>query len=161
MPQYSVNWGYTTIVICGLLRSSPPVMHTIAKNSYVDGHAFAAWGLFLRSVRHLWVLGCPLNANGWLVQAATLLEITTWLVDDIGHGFSYINFCDSLSAIGLLVDHFTLKIAELSCNPPLRGSPPPPSSTPICACGVDKSYLKWREIQLALHCGKGSLIDLE
>ena len=24
----------------------------------------------------------------WLVQAATLLEITTQLVDDIGHGFS-------------------------------------------------------------------------
>ena len=46
--------------------------------------------LFLRAVRHPRVLGCPLNATGWLVQATTLLEITTQLVDDIGHGFSYI-----------------------------------------------------------------------
>ena len=28
------------------------------------------------------------TTTGWLVQAATLLEITTQLVDDIGHGFS-------------------------------------------------------------------------
>ena len=33
---------------------------------------------------------CSLTATGWLVQAATLLEITTRLVDDIGHGFNYI-----------------------------------------------------------------------
>ena len=48
------------------------------------------WGLFLRPVRCLWVLGCPLSATGWLVQAATLLKITTWLIHDVGHGFSYI-----------------------------------------------------------------------
>ena len=30
----------------------------------------------------------PLSATGWLVQVATLLEITKQLVDDIGHGFS-------------------------------------------------------------------------
>ena len=29
-------------------------------------------------------------ATGWLVQATTLLEITTRLVDDIGHVFSYV-----------------------------------------------------------------------
>ena len=33
---------------------------------------------------------CSLTATGWLVQAATLLEITTRLADDIGHGFNYI-----------------------------------------------------------------------
>ena len=48
------------------------------------------WGLFLRPVRRPQVLGCPLNATGWLVQATTLLEITTRLVADIGHGFSYV-----------------------------------------------------------------------
>ena len=48
------------------------------------------WGLFLRPVRRPRVLGCPLNATGWLVQATTLLEITIWLVDDIGHWFSYV-----------------------------------------------------------------------
>ena len=36
------------------------------------------------------VLRCPLNATGWLVQATTLLEIATRLVDDVGHGFSYV-----------------------------------------------------------------------
>ena len=55
-------------------------------------------------------------ATGWLVQAATLLEITTRLADNIGHGF-----CDCLSAMGL-VGHFTLEITELSCNPSLHGS---------------------------------------
>ena len=48
------------------------------------------WGLFLRSVRHPRVLGCPLNATGWLVQATTLLEITIRLVDDTSHWFSYV-----------------------------------------------------------------------
>ena len=61
-------------------------------------------------------------------------------------------FCDSLSAVGFLVGHFTLKNAELS-NPPLRGSPPSPTFHPyISACGVDKNYLKWQEIQLFMHC---------
>ena len=48
--------------------------------------------LFLRPVRHPRVLECPLNATGWLayVQVTTLLEITTQLVNDTGHGFSYI-----------------------------------------------------------------------
>ena len=60
--------------------------NTTAKGSLVC----FLWGLFLRPVRRPRVLGWPLNATGWLVQAATLLEITNWLVDDIGHGFSYI-----------------------------------------------------------------------
>ena len=46
------------------------------------------WGLFLRPVRHPRVLGCPLNATGWLEQATILLEITIRLVDDIDHWFS-------------------------------------------------------------------------
>ena len=40
-------------------------------------------------------------------------------------------FCDSLSAMGSLVGHFTLKNAELRCNLPLHGSPPPPSFPPM------------------------------
>ena len=67
---------------------------------------------------------------------------------------------DSLSAIG---PHFILKIAKLNCNPPLRDSAPPPHPPPlyISACGVDKNYLKWWELQIAMHCGEGSLIDIE
>ena len=52
------------------------------------------WGLFLRPSRCPWVLKCP---SSWLVQAATLLEITTQLVNDIGHALAM--FCDSLSAM--------------------------------------------------------------
>ena len=71
-------------------------------------------------------------------------------------------FCNSLSAMGLLVGHFTLKNAELHCNPPLCDSPPPHTLHPyINACGVDKIYLKWWEIQVALHCREDSLTDLE
>ena len=36
-----------------------------------------------------------MNATGWLVQVATLLEITAGLIDDVGHGFS-----DTTSTIG-------------------------------------------------------------
>ena len=52
-------------------------------------------------------------------------------------------FCDSLSVMGLLVGHFTLKNAERRCKPPLHGSPPPPTLHPyISACGVDKKLSK-------------------
>ena len=51
--------------------------------------------------------------------------------------------------------HLTLKIAELSCNPPLHGSPPALLST----YGVDK--LKQQDIQLAVHYGLGSLIAIK
>ena len=79
-----------------------------------------------------------------------------WLVYDIGH-----IFCDSLVQWGLFMGHFTLKIAELSCSLPPCGSPSPPTRHPyITAWGVDKYYLKWWEVQLAMHCGEGSLIDL-
>ena len=62
-------------------------------------------------------------------------------------------FCDSLSAMWPPCGPFHLKNAELSCSLPLRGSPPPPTLHPyISACGVDKNYLKWWEIQLAMHC---------
>ena len=55
--------------------------------------------------------------------------------------------CDSLESIrgqmiDLLVGHFTLKNAELHCNPPLCGSPPPPTLHPyISACGVDNKTI--------------------
>ena len=76
------------------------------------------WGLFQRPVRRPRVLGCPLNTIGWLIQAATLLKITAWLVHDVDHG-------------GLILDHFTLKIAEHCFNPPLCDYRPPPPITPI------------------------------
>ena len=56
-------------------------------------------------------------------------------------------FCDSLSAMGPPCGPFHLENAELSCNPPLRGSAPPPPSTPtyISTCGVDKKLSKMVE----------------
>ena len=60
-----------------------------------------------------------------------------------------------------LLGHFTYKIAELCCNWPLPGYPPPPTLHPyINACGVDKNQ-KWWENQLAVHCGVGSLIAIK
>ena len=67
-----------------------------------------------------------------LLVATTLLVITTQLVDDIGHAF-----CDSLR---LPVGHFIVKIAELSCNPPLHGFPLPPTIHPYTRTyGIDKT----------------------
>ena len=77
--------------------------------------------LLLRFVRRPRVLGYLLNATGWLVQAATMLEITTRLVSHIGHGFSLL-FCDIFSAIRPPCGPFH---PELCCNLPLCGSPPP------------------------------------
>ena len=50
------------------------------------------WGLFPRAVRNPWVLRCPLNATGWIVQVAmsSLLLIIICLIDDISYGISYI-----------------------------------------------------------------------
>ena len=96
--------------MCDQFCQNLPLTHTMVKNSfhrqwttpsisYITNYQYTTaicwwvcfwWGLFLRPVRRPQVLGCPLNATGRLVQAATLLEIITWLVDDIGHGFSYI-----------------------------------------------------------------------
>ena len=93
------------------------------------------WGLFLRSVKHLWVFRWPLV--GLYRQPPCWKSPPAWLVNDMDHGFS-----DSLSAMGLFVGHFTLKIAELSCNLPLCGSPPPLTFHPyISACGGGKLSL--------------------
>ena len=52
-------------------------------------------------------------------------------------------FCDSLSAMGPPCGPFHLENAELSCNLPLCGSPPPHTLHPyISACGVDKKLSK-------------------
>ena len=52
-------------------------------------------------------------------------------------------FRDSLSAMGSPCGPFRLENAELSCNLPLCGSPPPPILHPyISACGVDKKLSK-------------------
>ena len=98
--------------ICYLLCQNPPFTPTMLNNifhcqwiassiNYLHNCRYTTakcwqvcffWGLFLRPVRHLQVLMCPLNATSWLAQVTTLLEIITRLVDDIGHGFSYIYF---------------------------------------------------------------------
>ena len=85
-----------TYVHNGIERFSSPIDSSI--NKLTSCHNTTAtswlvcffWGLVLRPVRRPRVLGCSLSATGWLVQAATLLKITTWLIHDVGHGFSYI-----------------------------------------------------------------------
>ena len=57
---------------------------------------------------------------------------------------------------------FTLKFAELNCSLLFSGSPPLPTFHPyVGACGVNKNYFKWWEIQLAMLCEESSLIGLE
>ena len=49
-------------------------------------------------------------------------------------------FCDSLSAMEHPCGPLHLENAELSCNPPFCGSPPPHTLHPyISACGVAKT----------------------
>ena len=57
--------------------------HNITAKSWL---VYFLWDLFLRPVRPPQVFKCSLNATSWLVQAVTLLKITTWLVHDVGHG---------------------------------------------------------------------------
>ena len=86
-----------------------------------------SWGLFLSPVRRPWVFGCLLNATGWLVQAATFLEIATQLVDDIGHGFSYILWQFGWVQWGLFVGYFPWKLLNLAvaCHFVAPLHPPP------------------------------------
>ena len=128
------------------INKLPNYQYTTAKCWWVCFY----WGLFLRPVRHPRVLRCPLNATGRFVQAATLLEITTWLVNDIGHGFSYILWQFECNEASLWeISTWKLQSSAVACHPY------------ISACSVDKNYLKWWKIQLAMHCGEGSLIDLQ
>ena len=120
-----------------------------------------SWGLFLRPVRRPRVLGCSLSVTGWLVQAAALLKITTWLVHDVGHGFSYILW------------HFECNGASFQATSPRKllsfavthhfvATHHPPPSTPIEVLVVlIKNNLKWRENQLAVDCAVGSLIAIK
>ena len=55
----------------------------------------------------------PLNATGLLLQTAYLLKITIRLVHDVGY-MDLAIFCDVVSAKGLNLSHFILKIAELA-----------------------------------------------
>ena len=90
------------------------------------------YGLFLRPDRHSqMLLRCPLNASGWLVQSATLLKshmIGRFIIQLMNLAM-FCNIC--LVQWGLLVAIFTLKIAEICCNPP----PHHPNKSP---CGIDK-----------------------
>ena len=70
-------------------------------------------------------------------------------------------FCDSLSAMGPPCGPFHLKKCRTHCNPLLCSSHHPHPLPYINACSVDKNYLKWREIWLAMHSREDSLIDLE
>ena len=99
------------------------------------------WGLFLRPIKCPWVLGCPLNATGWLVQATTLLEITTWLVDDIGHGFSYVLWQFECNGASLwTISPWKMQSSAVTCHFVAPHHPPP----------LDKKISEWA-IQLAMR----------
>ena len=103
--------------------------------------AYFCWGLFLMSVRRPRVLGCPLNATGWLVQATLLLEITTWLVDHIGHGFSYVLWQFECNGASLwAISPWKMQSLAVTCHFVAPHHPHPPPL--YIACGVDKKLSK-------------------
>ena len=76
-----LSWTLVKMInICDWLCQNLLHTHTMAKkfsssinssiNKLTNYHNTTAkyffWGLFLKTVRCLWVLGCPLNATGWL-----------------------------------------------------------------------------------------------
>ena len=102
------------------------------------------WGLFLRPVRRPRVLRCPLDVTGWLVQATTLLEITTRLVDDIGHGISYVLWQFECNRASLwAISSWKMQSLTVTHHFVAPHHPHPPPSTPYTsACGVDKKLSK-------------------
>ena len=69
----------------------PVRLQVCCKSVFQSIPAFSHVRLVSEACQSLQVpVGCPLNATGWLLPAATLLEITTSLISDIGHGFSFI-----------------------------------------------------------------------
>ena len=55
---------------------SSPINSSINKLTIITTKSWLVcfyWGLFLRPVRHSWILKYQLSTTGWLVQAATLL----------------------------------------------------------------------------------------
>ena len=108
----------------------------------------SCWGLFLRPVRRPRVLGCPLNATGRLLQATTLLKITIRLFDDIDYWFNYVLWQFECNGASL----WTISPWKMHSSAVTRHFVATPHPY-ITACGVDKkNYLKWQEIQLAVHC---------
>ena len=101
-----------------------------------------SWGLFLRPLRRPWVIRCLLNATGWLVQAIALLEITTWLVDDIGHGFSYVLWQFEWNGASLWAIS-PWKMQSLAVTHHFVAPPTPTLHPYISACGVDKKLRIW------------------
>ena len=73
--------------------------NTTAKNQLV----YFYWSVFLRPVRHPQVLGCSLNATGWIAYATTLLTIA------IRYRLDLAIFCDILSAMGSYSRPFCLE----------------------------------------------------
>ena len=86
---------------------------------------------------------CWLFNKGY--QAVTSL---TWPCSDIIYRFNYF-----LGQFKHQCIHKTSVTTQRVFSPPLRGSPPPPTSHPyVFTCGTDeKNYLKWRAIQLTSH----------
>ena len=117
-----------------------------------------SWGLFLRPVRHPRVLGCPLKATGWLLQAITLLEITTQMVDDICHGFSYILLQFKCNGASLwTISPWKLQSSAVTCHFVAPHQHPPSTPTYVSASGVDKKLSKMAGNLASYSLWRGSI----
>ena len=151
---------HTTYAHNGKEPFSSPIDSTINKlTNYHNTTAkrwqvYFSWGLFLKPFRCLRVLKCSLNAIGWLVQADTLLKITTWLIHGVGYGVNYNYFMTFWVQWDLTLDHFTQKLLSFAVTHHFMSTHQPPPSTPIKLLVVfTKNNLKWWVNQPGVHCG--------
>ena len=107
-----------------------------------------SWGCFLSHVRRPWMPGLCSVVSAGCSTRATMLWGLTRPCSDIIYRFNYF-----LGQFKHQWIHKTSVTTQRVFSPPLRGSPPPPTNHPyVFTCGTgEKSYLKWRAIQLASH----------
>ena len=87
------------------------------------------WGLFLGPVWCAWVLGWSTNGNGVTRQAFTQLEITTQLARKLGHQIgNYLWYLELKQAS--MRPSGSVQLVQME-DPPLYGSSPSPTFTPI------------------------------
>ena len=135
--------------------------------SYINGpaaHVFntaEGWTVCFHSSLFLKPVWCP-QVLRWLLngpifpwQADSWLWMTTRLADQFGHGFSCTVWHVEVKLAPMeVISLFLVKTQPLLASSWLPAHPPPshPIGVLVVLAMPVKNYLKWREIQLAIHC---------
>ena len=152
----------SSVHVTGFAKNLPlmQIHSSINKLTNYNSNTAKSWlifffcGLFLRPVRHLLVFGCPLNATGRVVQAATLQKITTWLIHDVGHGFIYIWW--HFKCMGSYSRPFHLEncwASLLTCHFVVTHHPPPSTPLYVLVVLIKQSRMAENSASCALWSG--------